>query len=135
MTKARYAGMLRAHQGQGPDAENLRFFTREDLHRMRLLPHELLGANLAGFISALREAGSEFIALIALRRFLRTGENLKDPEVAERVNDALDAILDQTGAALALANHTRKQEADTVEAQGFGSTFIAARADAIFEIA
>jgi len=135
LTKARYAAMLRAHQGQGPEADNLRFFTREDLHRMRLLPRELLGARVGGFISALRGEGVEFVVLIALRRFLVTGENIKDPEVAERINDALDTILNETGAAIALANHSRKQEAPTVEAQGFGSTFIAARADAIFEIA
>jgi hypothetical protein len=94
-----------------------------------------LGSHLRDFISALRDAGTEFIALIALRRFLATGENLKDPEVAERVNDALDTIRDETGAAIALANHSRKQEAHTIEAQGFGSTFISARADASLEVA
>jgi hypothetical protein len=135
ITKGRYAAMLRAHDGQGPNAENLRFFTREDLHQLRLLPRELLGTYLKDFISALRDAGIEFIALIALRRFLATGENLKDPEVAERVNDALDTIRDQTGAVITLANHSRKQEADTIEAQGFGSTFISARADASFQVA
>jgi putative DNA primase/helicase len=41
ITKARYAAMLRANEGQGPDAETLRFFTREDLHRLRFLPREL----------------------------------------------------------------------------------------------
>ena len=135
ITKTRYAAMLRAHEGQGPDAANLRFFTREDLLRLRLLPRELLGSHLRDFISALRDAGTEFIALIALRRFLASGENLKDPEVAERVNDALDTIRDETAAAITLANHSRKQEASTIEAQGFGSTFISARADASFEVA
>jgi AAA domain len=135
ITKTRYAAMLRAHEGQGPDAEDLRFFTREDLHRLRLLPRELLGTRLRDFIAVLRDAGIEFVALIALRRFLATGENLKDPEVAERVNEALDAIRDETGTAITLANHSRKQEAQTIEAQGFGSTFISARADASFEVA
>jgi hypothetical protein len=46
ITKHRYEAMLRAHRKQGPDRENLRFFTREDLHRMRLLPRELLGSYL-----------------------------------------------------------------------------------------
>lgn len=134
ITKDRYAKMLRAHGGQGPNAENLRFFTREDLHHLHLLPRELLGSHLQNLISALRDGGSEMVILIALRRFLPTGHNLKDPEVAERINDALDAVLSETGAAIALANHDRKQEADTIEAQGFGSTFVSARADGSFDL-
>jgi putative DNA primase/helicase len=134
VTKARYASMLRAHDGEGPDAHSLRFFTREDLHRLGLLSRELLGTFLKDFISGLRDAGSELVVLVALRRFLGAGENLKDPEVAERVNDALDTILTETGAAIVLANHNRKQEADTVEARGFGSTFISARADGTFDL-
>ena len=43
VTKARYSAMLRAHGGEGPDSQGLRFFTREDLHRLGLLPRELLG--------------------------------------------------------------------------------------------
>ena len=135
ITKTRYGAMLSAHEGQGPDAANLRFFTREDLHWLRLLPRELLGSRLKDLIAALRDAGTEFIVLIALRRFLASGENLEDPDVAERVNDALDTIRDETKIAIMLANHSRKQEAHAIEAQGFGSTFISARADASFEIA
>jgi RecA-family ATPase len=135
VTKERFAAMLRAHDDQGPKSESLRFFSRGDLHGLRFHPRELLGSHLKDFVSALRDAGIEFLVLIALRRFLGTRENLKDPEVAERVNDALDTIRDETGAAISLANHTRKQEAHTIEAQGFGSTFIAARADGSFEIA
>jgi hypothetical protein len=134
VTKARYAAMLRAHDGEGPDSQNLRFFTREDLHRLGVLPRELMGTWLKDLITAIRDAGSELVVLIALRRFLGAGENLKDPEVAERVNDALDSILSETGAANVLANHNRKQGADTVEAQGFGSTFISARADGTFDL-
>jgi putative DNA primase/helicase len=134
VTKARYAAMLRAHDGEGPDSNDLRFFTREDLHRLGLLPRELLSTRLKDFVAALRDAGSELVVLIALRRFLGSGENLKDSEVAERVNDALDTILSETGAAIVLANHNRKQGADTVEAQGFGSTFISARADGTFDL-
>jgi len=135
ITKSRYAQMLRANGGQGPDSESFRFFTREDLHRLRLLSRELLGSRLQDFITALRDAGSEVVILIALRRFLQSGENLKDPETAERINDALDMILGETHAAIALANHDRKQEAETVEAQGFGSTFVSARADGSFDMA
>jgi putative DNA primase/helicase len=134
VTKGRYAAMLRAHDGEGPDSQSLRFFTREDLHRFGVLPRELMGTRLKDLISAIRDAGSEFVVLIALRRFLGAGDNLKDPEVAERVNDALDAILSETGAANVLANHNRKQGANTVEAQGFGSTFISARADGTFDL-
>src|SRR5260370_33854569 len=102
-TKGRYASMLRAHDGQGPDCDNLHFFTREDLHHLRLLPRELLGTHLKDCISALRDAGSEFIGLIALRKFLGQNENLKDPEAAERVNNALDAIREETAAGIGLA--------------------------------
>jgi hypothetical protein len=104
------------------------------LQRLRILPRELLGAHLRAFIDALREAGTELLILIALRRFVPAGQNLKDADVAERINDALDAILYETGTAIALANHTRKGEAATIEARGFGSTFISARADAVFDL-
>ena len=50
------------------------------------------------------------------------------------MNDALDAILVETSAAIVLANHTRKEPAATLEAQGFGSTFVAARADGTFDL-
>lgn len=133
-TRARYAAMLRAHEGQGPNAHDLRFFTREDLQRLRILPRELLGSHLKTLISALRDAGTELLILIALRRFVPVGQNLKDADVAERINDSLDAILVETGAAIALANHDRKGEASTIEAQGFGSTFISARADGVFDL-
>jgi len=134
ITKLRYAQMLRANGGQGPDSGDFRFFTREDSHTLRLLPRDLLGACLKDFIEALLDAGSELLILIALRKLLHSGENLKDPETAERVNDALDMILEETHAAIILANHDRKQEAGTIEAQGFGSTFVSARADACFDL-
>lgn len=134
ITKGRFAAMLRAHGGQGPDSHNLTFFTREELRRLRVLPRELLGVHLKDFIAALRDRGIEFLVLVALRRFLAPGENIKDPEVAERLNDALDTILNETGAAIALANHNRKERADTIEAQGFGSTFVSARADGTFDL-
>jgi 5S rRNA maturation endonuclease (ribonuclease M5) len=135
ITKARYAQMLRANSGQGPDSGNFHFFTREDLHRLHLLPRELLGSCLRDFISALRDTGSELVVLIALRRFLQNDENLNDGETAERINDALDMILEQTHTAIALAHHDRKRGAETVEAQGFGSTFVSARADGVFDLA
>jgi hypothetical protein len=135
ITKTRYMQMLQANSGQGPEPRNFRFFTREDSHRLRLLPRELLGSCLKAFIGALRDVGTELVILIALRKFLYGGENLKDPETAERVNDALDMILQETHAAIILANHDRKQEAGTIEAQGFGSTFVSARADGCFDLA
>lgn len=133
-TKGRYEAMLRAHGGQGPNAPDLRFFTREDLRRLRLLPRELLGVRLKDFVAALRDSGSELVILIALRCFVPSGQNLKAPDVAERLNDALDVILEETGAAIALANHDRKGPAETVAAQGFGSTFISARADGVVDL-
>jgi putative DNA primase/helicase len=133
-TRSRYSAMLRAHDRQGPNAHDLRFFTREDLQRLRILPRELLGAHLKTFIGALRDAGTELLILIALRRFVPVGQNLKDPDLAERINDSLDQILNETGVATALAHHDRKGEASTVEARGFGSTFISARADGVFDL-
>jgi hypothetical protein len=133
ITKARYAGILRGHGGQGPNAENLVFLTREDLWRLGFLPRELSGSRTKDFISALRDKGIEFLILIALRR-LAQGK-LKDEDEAERLNDALDMVARETGAGLALGHHSRKEEAETVEAQGIGSTFISARADGTFDLA
>jgi putative DNA primase/helicase len=133
ITKSRYAGILRGHGGQGPNAENLVFLTREDLWRLGFLPRELSGSRTRDFISALRDRGTEFLILIALRR-LAQGK-LKDEDEAERLNDALDTVACETGAGLALGHHSRKEEAETVEAQGIGSTFISARADGTFDLA
>src|ERR1700674_1521828 len=44
ITKSRYAGILRGHGGQGPNAENLVFLTREDIWRLGFLPRELSGS-------------------------------------------------------------------------------------------
>ena len=132
ITKLRYAGILRGHGGQGPNAENLGFLTREDLWRLGFLPRELSGSRTKDFISALRDKGIEFLVLIALRRLARG--KLKDEEEAERLNDALDMVASETGAGLALGHHSRKEEAETVEAQGIGSTFISARADGTFDL-
>jgi 5S rRNA maturation endonuclease (ribonuclease M5) len=132
ITKERFAGMLRAHNGQGPDASNLRFFTREDLQRFKIPSRELVGARLKDFASALSDSGVELVFLIAARRLVYG--NLKDPEIAERLNDALDFLAQETGAAIALVHHSRKESADTLEAQGIGSTFVSAHADATFDI-
>jgi hypothetical protein len=132
ITKARFEKMLKAYDGQGPEGENLVFLTRHDLWRLKLLPREMATTHLKDLVSALRDRGVELVVLIALR-CLATG-NLKDQEVAERLNEALDFLTHETGSALALAHHSRKEEADTVEAQGIGSTFISARADASFDI-
>ncbi len=132
-TKARYAGILRGYGGHGPDAVNLVGLTREDIWRLGFLPRELSGTRTRDFISALRDKGIEFLILIALRR-LAQGK-LKDEDEAERLNDALDLIARETGAGLALGHHSRKEEAETVEAQGIGSTFISARADGTFDLA
>ncbi len=132
LTKARFAAMLRAHGGQGPEAANLHLFTRTDLERLKLLPRELLGARLKDFCRAICNAGAELVILVSLRRLLVGDAN--EPEVAERFNDALDALETETGAATALAHHDRKAPAETAEARGLGSTMFAARADAIFDL-
>jgi len=131
-TKKRFAAMLRAHNGQGPDKENLSFLTKTDLYKMRLLPRELLFTRRADFIRAIKDKGVELLVLVALRKLV--AGNLSDPEIAEGVNEALDMLSEKTGAAIAVAHHTRKSPADTAEARGFGSTMIAARADAVFDI-
>lgn len=132
ITKARFAAMLRAHGGQGPDARNLQFFTREDLRKLKIPSQELLGARLKHFASALRDGGAEVVILVALRKLVYG--NLKDPEIAERLNDALDVLAQETGAAIATAHHSRKESADTLEAQGIGHTFLSAHPDATFDI-
>jgi putative DNA primase/helicase len=132
ITKARFAAMLRAHGGQGPDARNLQFFTRDDLRKLKMPSQELLGARLKHFASALRDGGAEVVILVALRKLVYG--NLKDPEIAERLNDALDVLVQETGAAIATAHHSRKESADTLEAQGLGHTFLSAHADATFDI-
>jgi DnaB helicase-like protein/AAA domain-containing protein len=133
ITKDRFAKMLRAHKDIGPDASNLLFLSRCDLQRLRVLPKELAGVLLKDFASALRDKGVELVVLIAVRRLVYG--NLKDTEVAERLNDALDVVAQETGAALGLGHHSRKEEAETLEAQGIGSTFVSARADATFDMA
>ena len=133
ITKDRFVNMLRAHKDLGPDASNLLFLSRCDLQRLRVLPKELAGVLLKDFASALRDKGVELVVLIAVRRLVYG--NLKDSEVAERLNDALDVVAQETGAALALGHHSRKEEAETLEAQGIGSTFVSARADASFDMA
>jgi putative DNA primase/helicase len=132
ITKARFAAMLRAHGGQGPDARNLQFFTRDDLRKLKMPSQELLGARLKHFASALRDGGAEVVILVALRKLVYG--NLKDPEIAERLNDALDVLAQETGAAIATAHHSRKESADTLEAQGIGHTFLSAHPDATFDI-
>jgi AAA domain-containing protein len=133
ITKDRFAKMLRAHAGQGPDAGSLRFFTRNDLAKYKMRSQELLGARLRDFAAALRDGGAEIVFLVAARKLVHG--NLKDPEVAERLNDGLDVLAQETGAANALGHHSRKEAAETLEAQGLGHTFLAAHADATFDIA
>jgi hypothetical protein len=133
ITKARFASMLKANGNAGPDAGNLLFWTKEDLHRARIPSRQLLGPHLRDFAAALRDRGVELVVLVALRCLV--SGNLKDQEIAERLNDSLDILAQETGAALALIHHSRKEEADTLEAQGIGSTFVSAHADAIFDIA
>jgi putative DNA primase/helicase len=132
ITKARFAEMLRAEGGSGPDSGNLVFFTREDLWRLKLLSRELAGTHLRDFISALKDKGVELLILIALRSLL-TGKP-GDPEVAERMNDVFDVLAGETETALSLAHHSRKEPAETAEAQGLGSTMFSARADATFDM-
>ena len=132
ITKSRFGAMLRANGGNGPDAEHLSFFTRQDLWRLKLLPRELSGSHLQDFITALRDKKIELLILVALRSLL-TGKP-GDAEVAERLNDTLDILANETQSALALAHHSRKEAAETVEAQGFGSTMLSARADATFDM-
>ena len=131
-TKKRFAAMLRAHNGQGPDKDNLWFLSKHDLYKMRLLPRELLFKRRSDFIRAIKDNGVELLVLIALRKLV--AGNLGDQEVAEEVNEALDNISEETGAAILVAHHTRKSPAETAEARGFGSTMIAARADAVFDV-
>jgi hypothetical protein len=132
ITKDRFTKMLRAHAGQGPDANNLSFLTRNDLARHKMRSQELLGNRFKDFAAALEDGGAEIVFLIAVRKLV--DGNLKDPEVAERLNDGLDLLTQETGAAIALAHHSRKESADTLEAQGIGSTFVSAHADATFDI-
>lgn len=130
-TKQRFATMLRAHRGNGPDGDKLFFFSRDDLYRHKLLSRELLGGHLKEFCAAVRDVGAELVILVALRKLLSGDRN--DQEVAEIFNDALDALAQETGAAIVLAHHDRKAPADTAEARGLGSTMFSARADAIFD--
>lgn len=134
VTKKRLAAMIRAHGGKGPEAGRLRFFTREDLYRLRLLPHELLTTKLGAFADAIKTAGIEFLILIALRKFVMPGQSLKDPEVAEYINAGLGALKQQARIAVTVVHHDRKSPAATVEAQGFGSTMLGAEVDAVFDL-
>lgn len=131
-TKRRFAAMLRANGGDGPDSEMLSFFPRTELHRCKLLAHELFGARLPDFCQAVRDSGAELVVLVALRRVL-VGD-VSESDVAERFNDALDLFAHETGTAMVLAHHNRKAPAETTEARGFGSTMLAARADAVFDL-
>lgn len=131
-TRGRFAAMLRANGGNGPDSGMLSFFSRGDLHRSKLLSHELLGPRLQDFAQAVHDTGAELVTLVALRRLL-VGD-VSEPDVAERFNDALDLLAQETGAAIALVHHNRKAPAETAEARGFGSTMLAARADAVFDL-
>jgi RecA-family ATPase len=131
LTKKRFENMLCAHDWNIPDSGMLWFLSLTDLHRLRLLPRELLYQHRQGFFRVLGDAGIEMIIIVALRRLLSGDFN--DPTVAEALNDALDELSQETGVALLLGNHTRKSGAATAEARGFGSTMFAARADAIFD--
>jgi len=131
-TKRRFVAMLQAHDGKGPDKDNLSFLSKNDLYKMRMLPRELLFKRRSDLGRTLKDNGIELLVLVALRKL--TAGNLSDPEVAEAVNEALDMLSEETGAAIAIAHHDRKSPAQTAEARGFGSTMIAARADAVFDI-
>lgn len=133
ITKTRFAMMLKANGNAGPDIGNLHFWTKEDLYRSKIPSRQLLGASLRDLAAAVRDRGVELAVLVALRCLV--SGNLKDQEVAERLNDALDVLAQESTAALALAHHSRKEQADTLEAQGIGSTFVSAHADATFDIA
>jgi 5S rRNA maturation endonuclease (ribonuclease M5) len=132
ISKDRFIKMLRGHAGEGPDKDRLHFFTKKDLAIYKMRPQELLGVRVRDFSSAIRDTGAEIVFLIAARKLI--DGNLKDPEVAERLNEGLDLLSQETGAAVALAHHSRKDSAETLEAQGLGHTFLAAHADATFDI-
>src|SRR5213079_3014816 len=100
-TKKRLAAMIRAHGGKGPEASRLWFFSREDLYRLRLLPHELFTTKIDAFADAIKTARVELLILIALRKFVPPGQSLKDPEVAECLNSRLCALRQQAGVAIA----------------------------------
>jgi hypothetical protein len=126
--------MIRAQGGKGPEAGNLNFFSREDLYNNRLLSHELLTVHFDALRRAVEKAGLEMLIVIALRRLIAPGLNLKDPEVAEAVNAQLTNLKQATGAAILSAHHDRKSPASTVEAQSFGSTMLTAEVDGVFDI-
>lgn len=132
-TRRRFAAMLRA-RGAGPDNGNLHFLSREDLCRWRVLPHELLRTRVRDFGAMLKDAGAELVVLVALRKFVAPGENLKDPDVAEALNNGVETLRLEVGCAIAMAHHDRKSAGDTIESQGFGSTFLSAAADGIFDL-
>jgi hypothetical protein len=133
-TKKRFAAMIRAHDGKGPEAGRLWFFSREDLYRLRLLPHELLTTKIEALAEAITGAGIELLILIALRKFVLPGQSLKDPEVAECINSGLCELRQRTKAAIVIGHHDRKSPAATVEALGFGSTMLGAEVDGVFDL-
>jgi replicative DNA helicase len=135
VTKGRWEKMLWAQGDCEPASEKMLFLSREDLLRSRLLPRELTNPQkqLRAFAAELLERKVELVILIALRSLLPG--DAREADVAERMNDALDFLASETHAAIALGHHNRKAPAQTSEAQGLGSTFFAARADAIFDMA
>jgi hypothetical protein len=133
-TKKRFEAMIRAHGGQGPEEGQLRFFSRDDLFRLRLFSHELLTTHLEPFGTVLKAARVQLLILIALRKLVRPGHSLNDPEVAQYLNAGLSTLRQLAGVAIATGQHVRKNPAGTVEAQGLGSTMLSAEPDGVFDL-
>ena len=72
-TKARFRSMLQARSKQGPEAGYLRFFTREDLFRLKLVSYELLTRGQHALAEVISESRIELVILIALRKLAQAG--------------------------------------------------------------
>lgn len=121
VTKARFAAILHGNDGRGPDNGNLHFLSREDISRWRILPRELLGRGVREFTAMVKDVGAELVVLVALRKFLAATENLKDPDVAERLNEAIEFVRVEAGSAIAIAHHDRKSPATPSRRRALGA--------------
>lgn len=136
-TKRRHLQMVKAYPDQTLIRENLVFQTKEDLRRSKTLASELadLGnSRSTEFSDWLIEQRIQLLVIAEIRSLVKLGGNLNDQDVAEMVNGWVEWLQSKTGITVVAIHHSRKTEAQTGEAEAFGSTMLTAAPDAIISL-
>jgi AAA domain/TOTE conflict system, Archaeo-Eukaryotic Primase domain len=136
-TRRRHLQMVKGYPKIVLPAENLFFMTKDDLRYAKALASEIAdigNPRSLEFTELLVEKRIQFLTIAEIRSLVRLGGNLKDQDVAELINSWIEWLQLKTGITTETIHHSRKGDAQTGEAESFGSTMLTAAPDAIISL-